>query len=170
MLSELAKQQLRKAGWYEGRKIDLTQYEEKIKQNGSELFPAARKFLEEFGDLYIADKYEALDVKKGYCIKESRIGLPYCCVRRNLSLEEKVKELTGQKILKVGAIDCCEIYIYISEDGKFYTDWYNCGLRAENSDQLWNEYYGEDYGRATWDDLAAGKGRTMKKKQVKKYL
>lgn len=168
MLSELAKQQLRKAGWYEGRKIDVTKYEEKLRKEGYELFPAARKFLEEFGDLYIADKYEALDVKKGYCIKESRIELPYCCGCPQV--EEKVKQLTGQRILMVGAIDCGEIYIYISEDGKFYTDWYNSGLLAENSEQLWNEYYGEDYGGATWDDLAAGKGRTMKKKWVEKYL
>ena len=61
-------------------------------------------------------------------------------------------------------------YIYISEDGKIYQNWYNIGLRAENSDQLWNEYYGEDYGRATWEDLKAGKGRTMHKEKVEKYL
>ena len=168
MLSELAKQQLRKAGWYEGRKIDVTKYEEKLRAEGYELFLAARKFLEEFGDLKIQDKFEAPNLKKGYCINESSIELPYCCGCPQV--EEKVKRLTGQRILMVGAIDYCEIYIYISEDGKFYTDWYNCGLHAENSDQLWNEYYGEDYGGATWDDLAAGKGRTMKKKRVEKYL
>lgn len=46
-----------------------------------------------------------------------------------------------------------------------FCNWYFDGLWAENSDQLWNEYYGEDYGRATWDDLKAGKGRTMYKKK-----
>lgn len=171
MLSELAKQQLRKAGWYEGRKIDLTKYEEVLDEKGVELFPAARKFLEEFGDLYIADKIEDLDSKDGYYIKESRIGYPYTDGERYFQLEEKVKELTGQRILMAGAIDCGNIYLFISEDGKFYTNWYNIGLTAENSDQLWNEYYGEDYGEATWDDLKAGKGRTMKKKSwVNKYL
>lgn len=36
------------------------------------------------------------------------------------------------------------------------------GLRAENSDQFWNEYYGtEECGWASWDELKAGKGRTM---------
>lgn len=60
-----------------------------------------------------------------------------------------------------------EDIIYISEDGKFYgLD----GLWAENSDQFRNEYYGEDVGRASWDDLKAGKGRTMYKKQIKQYL
>ena len=76
-------------------------------------------------------------------------------------------QLYGQKVLCVGRIDCGNIEIYISEDGKIYVDWYFEGLIAENSDQLWNEYYGEDYGGATWDDLEAGKGRTMKKKSNK---
>ena len=57
MLIEIAKQQLRKAGWYEGRKIDLTKYEEEYAKLGCELFPAASKFLEEYGDLDIQDKY-----------------------------------------------------------------------------------------------------------------
>lgn len=58
MLTDIAKQQLRKAGWYEGRKIDLTKFEEQYAKIGCELFPAARKFLEEFGDLKICDKFE----------------------------------------------------------------------------------------------------------------
>ena len=49
MLIEIAKQQLRKAGWYEERKIDLTKYEEEYAKLGLELFPAARKFLEDLG-------------------------------------------------------------------------------------------------------------------------
>lgn len=57
MLTDIAKQQLRKAGWYEGRKIDLSKYEEAYAKLGCELFPAARKFLEEYGDLDIQDKY-----------------------------------------------------------------------------------------------------------------
>ena len=51
MLTDIAKQQLKKAGWYEGRKIDLSKYEEAYAKIGCELFPAARKFLEEYGDL-----------------------------------------------------------------------------------------------------------------------
>ena len=81
-----------------------------------------------------------------------------------------VENLFGQKTLRVGLIDCGNIYISISEDGRFFVNWYFDGLRAENSDQLWNEYYGEDYGRASWEDLKAGKGRTMRKKQIEKYL
>ena len=83
MLLDIAKQQLRKAGWYEGRKIDLTKYEEAYAKIGCEIFPAARKFLEEYGDLHFYDKCEALDLKKGYYINESSTELVYCCSRRN---------------------------------------------------------------------------------------
>ena len=76
----------------------------------------------------------------------------------------------GQKILRVGLIDHGNIFIYISEDGRFFVNWHSVGLWAENSDQLWNEYYGEDYGWATWNDLKSGKGRTMFKKEIEKYL
>lgn len=169
MLTEIAKQQLRKAGWYEGRKIDLTKYEEGYAKLGLEIFPAARKFLEEYGDLHFYDKYEALDVTDGYCIKEASTELVHCC-GRDEEVEELVEELFGQKVLGAGAIDCGNIYLYISEDGRFFVNWYFFGLYAENSDQLWNEYYGEDYGRATWDDLRAGKGRTMHKFKLRKYL
>ena len=170
MLIDIAKQQLRKAGWYEGRKIDLTKYEEAYAEVGCELFPAARKFLEEYGDLDIQDKYISTATYENgdhfIVINRSLIDVAYCCCPRDLKLEEMVDELFHQKILRVGAIDHGNIDIYISEDGRFFVNWYFDGLWAENSDQLWNEYYGEDYGRATWDDLKAGKGRTIYKKNT----
>ena len=163
MLTDIAKQQLRKAGWYEGRKIDLTKYEEAYAKIGCELFPAARKFLEEYGDLHFYDKCEALDLRKGYYINESLTELVYCCGHRDRKLEELVENLFGQKLLKVGLVACGNIYIFISEDGRFFVNWHSVGLWAENSDQLWNEYYGEDYGWELWDDVKAGKARTMRK-------
>ena len=174
MLTDIAKQQLRKAGWYEGRKIDLSKYEEAYAEVGCKLFPAARKFLEEYGDLDIQDKYISTATYENgdhfIVINRSIIDVAYCCYPRDLELEKMVDELFHQKILRVGAIDHGNIDIYISEDGRFFVNWYFDGLWAENSDQLWNEYYGEEYGRASWEDLKAGKGRTMFKKKVKKYL
>ena len=113
MLIEIAKQQLKKAGWYEGRKIDLTKYEEAYAKIGCELFPAARKFLEEFGDLAICDKVEFPYTKDGVSYNESSTQWSICAGRRDLELEKRVNELYGQKILRVGALDYCEIYIYI---------------------------------------------------------
>lgn len=113
MLIDIAKQQLRKAGWYEGRKINLTKYEEAYAKIGCEMFPAARKFLEEFGDLAICDKVEFPYTKDGVSYNESSTQWSICVGRRDLELEKRVNELYGQKILRVGALDYCEIYIYI---------------------------------------------------------
>ena len=108
-------------------------------------------------------------MKKGYGVTEGSTESVHCC-KRDEKVEEMVEELFGQKVLGVGLLNNGNIYIYISEDGRFFVNWYFFGLYAENSDQLWNEYYGEDYGRATWEDLRAGKGRTMHKRKVDKYL
>lgn len=98
-----------------------------------------------------------------------QLNLCIVAVAETMNLKNGRKSVRT-KTLRVGLIDCGNIYISISEDGRFFVNWYFDGLRAENSDQLWNEYYGEDYGRASWEDLKAGKGRTMRKKQIEKYL
>lgn len=45
MLIDIAKQQLRKAGWYEGRKIDLTKYEEAYAKSAVNCFLPQENFL-----------------------------------------------------------------------------------------------------------------------------
>lgn len=164
MLTETAKQQLQKAGWYEGRKIDVSHYEKRFTELGYEFFPAARSFLEEFGDLHIKDKYWSISVKNSVTINESSTELMYLD-SYTFSRCDTFIENVGQKVVPAAIIDYMNIEIFISEDGKFY-EHPNCysdgGLRAENSDQFWNEYYGtEERGWADWDELKAGKGRTM---------
>lgn len=44
---------LKKAGWYEGRKVDMTDFYEQLEAGGYVLFPAYKKFLDEFGRLEI---------------------------------------------------------------------------------------------------------------------
>ena len=164
MLIDIAKQQLRKAGWFEGRKIDVSHYEKRFTELGYEFFPAARSFLEEFGDLYIKDKYWSISVKNTVTVNESTTELMYLD-EYTFSDCDTFIENVGQKVVPAAIIDYLNIEIFISEDGKFY-EHPNCysdgGLRAENSDQFWNEYYGiEECGWADWDELKAGKGRTM---------
>jgi hypothetical protein len=49
--SEKAERLLREAGWYPGRKADISGIVEEFQAIGCELFPAAREFLEEFAFL-----------------------------------------------------------------------------------------------------------------------
>ena len=57
MLHQIAEQQLRKAGWYPGRKVDISDQIEYWESLGYQTFDAAVKFMEEFGKLHIIDKY-----------------------------------------------------------------------------------------------------------------
>ena len=58
MLDNKAKKLLKKAGWYEGRKIDITNYVRSLEDSGYEVFDAAREFLEEYGELEFVLNYE----------------------------------------------------------------------------------------------------------------
>lgn len=49
--SEHTIQMLQAAGWYEGRRINITEFENKLKLRGIELSEAQRAFFAEFGDL-----------------------------------------------------------------------------------------------------------------------
>ncbi|MCM1508930.1 MAG: SUKH-3 domain-containing protein [Ruminococcus flavefaciens] len=167
MLTEIAKQQLMKAGWYEGRKIDVSNYEKRFTELGYEFFPAARRFLEEFGDLHIVDRLNWDYIKPGRIgINDSSTKLERMVLLPMADCGDFIEKV-GKKVIPVAMIDYENIQIYISEDGKFYEGinaYSEGGLRAENSEQLWNEYYGtEEAGWASWEDLKAGKGRTMHK-------
>ena len=162
MLIEIAKQQLRKAGWYEGRKIDITEQIKRLEGLGYEVFDAAKKFMEEFGELSIIDRYKFIDgsISSQHhttCIKDLFEN------NKKYDLDFKV----GQKTIPIMII-CDEITEYISEDGKIYNQ---RGLDAYNIDEFWNSYYGEDmYFVLLWDDIAKGKPREMGKCSTWDYL
>ncbi|AWB44916.1 hypothetical protein DCC85_12260 [Paenibacillus sp. CAA11] len=42
---------LKKSGWYQGRRIDISKYKERCSEQGIELFPAAAAFLEEYSGI-----------------------------------------------------------------------------------------------------------------------
>ena len=61
--SEKAERLLRGAGWYPGRKTDISGIEEEFQEIGCDLFPVAREFLEELAFLeivYIFDTQRSL--------------------------------------------------------------------------------------------------------------
>ncbi|MCH5349757.1 MAG: SUKH-3 domain-containing protein [Oscillospiraceae bacterium] len=149
MLIEKAKQQLEKAGWYEGRKIDITEQEKFLEDLGYEVFDAAKRFMEEYGELEIYDRY------LGY---ENTIFEHHhtTCIKRILLDNEKfdLDKEVGKKTIPV-LIRSGEVCVFISEDEKFYV---YMGLMCENSDELWNDYYGDvAHFVLTWKEIAEGK-------------
>ena len=180
MLSDIAKQQLSKAGWYEGRRIDRRRLKRGLSVQKLILFPAAEKFFAEFGDLTINDKYYdnfdgdiyvETSITYGPDYSETNIQNSHRKVGYHIySPDKEITECIHKRIICIGQFCHGEISTYISEDGMFYANWYNYGLVAENTEQFWNEFYGEEYGHGTWDDLAAGHGRSMFKKDVPNYI
>ncbi len=120
MLIEIAKQQLQKAGWYEGRKIDVSHYEKMFTELGYEFFPAARRFLEEFGDLYINDKVKCDYIEPGcICEDESSTELKQLSYFAAVDRKRMFKKV-GQKTVPVAVVRYMSIVIHISKGRKIF--------------------------------------------------
>lgn len=179
MLNETAEQQLRKAGWYPGRKVDISDQIEFWESLGYQTFDAAIWFMEEFGKLHISDKYIFTVMN---CLSQtnhttfvSEILEFYNEWDERDKFEFNLFGNAKEKILPVLKIEE-EIVYFISESGAFYRD---TGLIAENSEILWNEYYGLYVGAASgwclpWDKIEIGEQRKRffsgNGKGTRKYL
>ncbi|EPY2305150.1 SUKH-3 domain-containing protein [Clostridium sporogenes] len=164
MLEEKVKKILARAGWFENRKIDITNQVKILENAGYGVFDAAKKFMEEFGELDIVAKYIDAFEEEDYdehttCYKEMKYYY-----ERNTNYNEKVGERT---------IPICELYsgeyiVCISESGKFFV---SEGMWAENIDDFWNGTLGEYQGAfLDWIDYKAGKEIQCSKYKNKDYF
>lgn len=158
MLNKIAVTQLKKAGWYKDRKIDITEQVKFLENLGYEVFDAAKKFMEEYGELDICDRFIGYknSIGKSHnttCIKDLFAHIPNREIEK-YDLDEEV----GQKTIPV-IIFSGEVYVYVAEDGKFYRD---LGLLSESSDEIWNDNYGDvSHFLLRWDEIAEGKPRRI---------
>ena len=162
MISEITAKHLSKAGWYEGRKIDIKNQVFFLENLGYDVFDSAKLFMERYGELDITNEY--IGYKNKVCSEHHTT-----CIKKlfwdnkKYDLDEKVKE----KNIPV-LIQCDEVFIYISESGKFYRD---VGLLYENSDELWDAMYTENgVFVLTWDKIAAGEKSIKRKQVIKNYI
>ena len=164
MLNGTAEQQLRKAGWYPGRKVDISDQIEFWESLGYQTFDTAVKFMEEFGKLHITDKYIFTVMNSLHETHHTTYVTEILEFYDEYDERDKFEfNLFGnakEKILPVLKIED-EVVYFISESGTFYRDE---GLKAENSEILWNEYYGSYIGAASgwclpWDKIEAGEQR-----------
>lgn len=148
MLLEETKKVLKEAGWYEGRKIDISRHIEFLKSKGYEVFDELEKFLQEFGDLkIILEDNDALDPE------ENTIEYSTCIIDiigeddRSLNQDKKA----GEKTIPVAELYNKDILVYISESGKFYTFE---GFWNSDTDKLWNCTFGGERERPlNWMEL-----------------
>ena len=151
MLEDRTKKLLKKAGWYEGRKIDITKQVEYLEKAGYEVFEAARNFMEEFGELTIRAKYIGFQEKESYDEHSTKYDeLSFYCEDC-----DNYDENAGVKTIPICELFKGEFVVCLSDSGNFFKDQ---GIRAEGSDNFWNGILGEyKCGFLDWEDYKAGK-------------
>ncbi len=172
MLNDIAEQQLRKAGWYPGRKVDISDQIEFWESLGYQTFDAAIKFMEEFGKLHIIEKFIS-DFDQEICVRKHTTFVAeilefYHEYTEQDKFEFNLMGACKEKILPVIKFDE-EYVVFIGESGVFYCD---AGLFAENSEVLWNECYSAEYSIALpWNKIGTGEQRDkFVRRAVRKYL
>ncbi|MCT4509028.1 MAG: SUKH-3 domain-containing protein [Tepidibacter sp.] len=145
-VSEKTLQVLKEAGWYSGRKIDVFSSIEFLRLKGFEIFEAAERFLEEFGELEIKIEYE---IKRREVIK--RIRYHHTNVEKTIGELRKehfdIEEETGEKTVPVGEIYNRNLTLFISESGKLYCTTGKEGDTVwEGLDNIICEKGGKDWG------------------------
>ncbi|WP_459480873.1 SUKH-3 domain-containing protein [Clostridium saccharoperbutylacetonicum] len=164
MLEERVKRILTRAGWIENKKIDITQNVKMIESEGYEVFEAARKFMEEFGELHIIAKYIDSFGDEDYdehstCYEDMKYYYEH-----NANYNEKV----GEKTIPVCRLHSGEYVVCISESGKFFI---SEGMEAENSTDFWNGTLGEYQGGfLDWIDYKEGKEFQHSEYKNKEYF
>lgn len=146
---------LMRAGWYEGRKIDVTEQLKRYEACGFEIFDALPKFLEEFDKLYFC-KYRTFNEYKKEMLKNNYSShIPnrdYFDAEKAMYIDkeeydtpEKVKAIINNrqytriaKELKERFVPIGQAYIdlYLTESGKIYMDvgpFIRLGMTVEES-------------------------------------
>ncbi|MED1093670.1 SUKH-3 domain-containing protein [Bacillus paramycoides] len=139
-------EELKKAGWYEGRKIDISENVKFLEERGFEVFESAKKFMEEFGELRInVEKIRSDGSKKiskhTTCIKEVIGVLDSLC----FDLENFIDD----KVIPVGSLYNFEIDLYISESGRIFE---SIGWTGENALEALDNIILEK-GTVIWDEF-----------------
>ncbi|WP_242227416.1 SUKH-3 domain-containing protein [Bacillus cereus group sp. BfR-BA-01315] len=136
-------EELKKAGWYEGRKIDISENVKFFEERGFEVFESAKKFMEEFGELRInVEKIwpDGLVISKHTtCIKEVIGVLDSSC----FGLENFIDD----KVIPIGSLYNFEIDLYISESGRIFE---STGWAGENALEALDNIFREK-GTVIWD-------------------
>jgi hypothetical protein len=115
-VSQRVTDDLAAAGWYPGRQIDLSHFQEKLRQAGYELFPAATEFMAEFGNLEVGAKRDS-DSQYSW---DFRLYVPD-------EAEIEALDSTGRaidtRLAHVGRCNPSDLMILISCDAELYTEW-----------------------------------------------
>ena len=140
MYSRKAKEILEQYGWYEGRKIDISEHLTIFASLGIELFDKAKEFIQEFDGLKIPSRswdfdennrnhfhyFDVLyEIKGMYDILLEKKGE----TKKNLMTHRWCQE----KVFPVGGLSGWGVGLYITESGKMVSDRFIYGNTIEES-------------------------------------
>lgn len=122
---------MKKAGWYEGRKIDISENIRFLEERGFEVLESGKRFMEEFGELKI-------DVEKARRDGANAISRHNTCIKEvigvldsfNFGLEDYIDE----KCMPIGALYDFGVDLYISESGRIFDS------MGWNGDTVWQAF------------------------------
>lgn len=104
---------LHKAGWFKGRKVDISKYVAALINEEYIVFKRAFDFLEEYGDLVI--RFERSGSYVTFTINPIDAA---SSIFREVS--ENYERYCGESLVIIGEIPTMEMTWYISSSGKFY--------------------------------------------------
>ena len=135
---------LKNAGWYEGRKIDISENVKFLEERGFKVLESAKKFMEEFGEL----KINVEEIRKDGTIKVSEHST---CIKETVgignSIHFSLEEYISESDMLIGSLYNFATYLYISESGRIFksTGWVGDNV-WEAFDNIINEK-----GTIIWD-------------------
>jgi len=114
--TEITKECLTKSGWYEARKIDISEYEKVLANGGYSIFDCAKKFLEQFGGLIITHPHRKVPEKTSDININPRQAVEGIYI-------EKVKDyekIIGSPLVVVGEAHNRHMVLLMSSKGAIY--------------------------------------------------
>lgn len=123
MTSEKTLQTLKKSGWFDGRVIDISNFESNLQKLGYEVFEPVKQFLKEFGMLKIIDSLEQTHDTTKLFTDYFKHG--------KYKAEE---DYSGERLVPVGSLSDGELLLFVSESGKIYC---STGKLGDNAWEAW---------------------------------
>jgi hypothetical protein len=126
---------LRNAGWYEGRKIDISEKVKRLEALGYEVFDQAKLFLQEFDDLrlpqtspYYSERYDYKGERE-YIYNNFNVSW-FIDVLEKISPENRKRKLersfsaprAKEKTIPIGDLSDGHMFLFITESGRIVTD------------------------------------------------
>lgn len=137
-------EELKKAGWYEGRKIDISENVKSLEERGFEIFESAKKFMEEFGELRI-------NVEKIWSDGSKKISKHTTCIKEVIGVLDSscfgLDDFIDDKVIPIGSLYDFGLNLYISESGRIFE---STGWAGENALEALDNIFREK-GTLIWD-------------------